>query len=156
MIHDNGDGAQVVGGGLRELSTLSFYPVALDGMAAACEHRLIGVDVDGVVEEGALQFRYTGTAQGGVKMGSNAATALVTAANGIVFHDDGFTFGQDAAFKLNKGHLLFIIFGPDAPVADLEAANAVKTLKPGGGFGTGTSFQYDTNPPRYEWIGPTT
>lgn len=97
-----------------------------------------------------------GAAQGGVVFaGGSAATAFATAAQGIVFEDNGYVLGQDDAIKLDKGHLLVRATGTNAPVADLDEANAVEVLAKGGGFGTGKMFDYDTTPPKYDWIGPT-
>ena len=99
-----------------------------------------------------------GTAQGGVLLPwSNAHTdsSLLAAALGITFEDTGYVIGKAPGIKLNKGHLVLMAFGTQAPVADLET-DTVETLAKGGGFGTGKMFEYDATPPKVDWIGPTT
>ena len=95
-------------------------------------------------------------ARGGVKWKGGGAPAFVNAPIGITIEDNGYVIGSDADFGRAAGaRLILIAFGPDVPMADLSETNAVDVLEKAGGFGTGKTFDYDSTPPKYDWIGTT-
>ena len=118
---------------LHNAGTPSFLNVAYDGM----------------------QNR-AGAAQGGVLMGGNAATKYLSATDGIVFEDRGFTFGHPSEVEIANMNLLFLCLAPGALEVDLQTAMNQGVLRKDGGYGSGTMFDYDATPPDAAWIGTTT